>query len=48
MKTNGRIAVRIEYTVPCQPILFGSSPEIAAAANAARPTGGVTSAMMPK
>ncbi|KAG1433010.1 hypothetical protein G6F57_022499 [Rhizopus arrhizus] len=32
---------------PWMPVLIGSSPDIAAAANVANPTGGVMSAMMP-
>ena len=48
MKTNGSTVVRRLYQVACQPVAFGSSPEIAAAAYDASPTGGVTSAMMPK
>ena len=48
MNTNGSSAVRKLYHVACRPVRFGSSPEIAAAAYEARPTGGVTSAMMPK
>ena len=32
MKTNGSTAVRKLYQVACQPVAFGSSPEIAAAA----------------
>ena len=45
---NGRIAVRMSYMKPCTPVLIGSPPEIAAAAKAARPTGGVSSARIPK
>jgi hypothetical protein len=32
MNTNGSNAVRKLYHVACQPVLFGSAPEIAAAA----------------
>ena len=45
---NGSTAVRMSYMNPCTPVLIGSPPEIAAAANAARPTGGVSSARIPK
>ena len=48
MNTNGSTVVRRLYQVACRPVRFGSSPEIAAAAYDARPTGGVTSARMPK
>src|SRR3990170_3342538 len=41
MNTKGSTTVRSAYTEPCTPVLIASSPEIAAAANVARPTGGV-------
>src|SRR5688500_430068 len=48
MNTTGSTVVRRLYQVACQPVALGSSPEIAAAAYEASPTGGVTSARMPK
>ena len=48
MKRNGSSAVRISYMKPWTPVLIGSPREIAAAAKAASPTGGVSSARMPK
>ena len=48
MNKKGRIAVRISYIKPCIPVLIGSPFEIAAAAYAASPTGGVSSANIPK
>ena len=48
MNKKGKIAVRISYMKPCMPVRNGSPPEIAEAAKAARPTGGVSSARIPK
>ncbi len=48
MNMNGRINVRLLYQNAVAPVRMGSAREIAAAANEARPTGGVTSAMSPK
>ncbi len=47
IQMKGRITVRSAYTAPCTPVLIESSPEIAAAAKVARPTGGVMSPMIP-
>ncbi|MCY1379370.1 hypothetical protein D9M69_670850 [compost metagenome] len=47
IQMKGRITVRKAYTEPWTPVLMASSPEMAAAANVARPTGGVMSPMIP-
>src|SRR5690606_4774746 len=47
MNMNGSTAVRMAYVVPWIPVANGLSPEMAAAANVANPTGGVMSAMIP-
>ena len=48
MKTKGNMAVRISYQKAWMPVLIGSALDIPDAASAARPTGGVTSAIKPK
>src|SRR5690606_25113982 len=47
MNMKGSTAVRMAYVTPCTPVASGLSPEIAAAAKVAKPTGGVMSAMIP-
>ena len=47
IQMNGRITVRSAYNEPWTPVAIALSPEIAAAANVASPTGGVMSPMIP-
>ena len=47
IQMKGRMTVRSAYTAPCTPVSMASSPEMAAAAKVASPTGGVMSPMIP-
>ena len=47
IQMKGRITVRSAYSEPWMPVWMASSPEMAAAAKVASPTGGVMSPMMP-